>query len=508
MASQPVEETSERTPLLPDTTAATTSRVQHATDGETPLPKGQILLLSFTRIAEPLTFAILFPFVNAMVLRTGEVEVEEVGYYVGAIESLFSLVQMMFLISWGWAADKYGRKPVLLISLLGAALSTTLFGFSTKIWHMFVARCIGGLFGGNAVVVRTLFAEISDSTNQARAFSFFAFASNIGLMVGPLIGGAFAEPEDAWPGTFGRIGFLRTYPYALPCLVSGSYCLLAFALNAVFLREPAKREHDPKKDGPKPGLRTLLTPPVLKALLVFSAAMFLGLAYTAVLPIWLFTPVHLGGLNFPPSQIAVLIALAGFSQSLWLLLAMPPLDKALGTYRLLRICFTFWPWFLLTPIAVSLMARAGDWVVVFILVGLMHTLGSGVAMAFTSVQLLLNNVSPPAHLGAINGLALTINSGIRTFTPALFASIFAVGVQKNILGRYLAWVVLWACGMIGYFVSMLAPRENVRVTGVGEPESEPLADEEQVAGAEVTGATASNGSPASTTTLIESDNAR
>jgi hypothetical protein len=52
-----------------------------------------------------------------------------------------------------------------------------------------------------------------------------------------------------------------------------------------------------------------------------------------------------------------------------------------------------------------------------------------------SVQLLINNVAPQAHLGAINGLALTINSGVRTFTPALFASIFAVGVDKNILGR-------------------------------------------------------------------------
>jgi MFS family permease len=60
------------------------------------------------------------------------------------------------VIPWGWASDKYGRKPVLLISLMGLVLSTTLFGFSTQVWHMFVARAISGLFGGSAVIVRTV----------------------------------------------------------------------------------------------------------------------------------------------------------------------------------------------------------------------------------------------------------------------------------------------------------------------------------------------------------------
>jgi hypothetical protein len=100
MSSQSTDEVSERTPLLANATTAepatTTPRTpQNAPPlTETPLPKGQIALLSFTRIAEPLTFAILFPFVNAMVLNTGQVKVSEVGYYVGAIESMFSLVQM------------------------------------------------------------------------------------------------------------------------------------------------------------------------------------------------------------------------------------------------------------------------------------------------------------------------------------------------------------------------------------------------------------------------------
>jgi hypothetical protein len=53
----------------------------------------------------------------------------------------------------------------------------------------------------------------------------------------------------------------------------------------------------------------------------------------------MFTPVPLGGLAFPPLRISWFIMLGGITQSLWLLLAMPPLDKRLGTYRLTRLCF-------------------------------------------------------------------------------------------------------------------------------------------------------------------------
>jgi hypothetical protein len=65
-------------------------------DTVTPLPRLQIALLTYTRVCEPLAFAILFPFVNSMVLHSGEVTPAQVGYYVGLIESCFSFTQMVF----------------------------------------------------------------------------------------------------------------------------------------------------------------------------------------------------------------------------------------------------------------------------------------------------------------------------------------------------------------------------------------------------------------------------
>jgi MFS family permease len=74
------------------------------------------------------------------------------------------------------------------VSLLGMAVASTLFGMSQKLWQMILFRCIAGVFGGTVVTVRAMLTENSTKHTQARAFSFFAFANNMGIFIGPLIG--------------------------------------------------------------------------------------------------------------------------------------------------------------------------------------------------------------------------------------------------------------------------------------------------------------------------------
>ena len=66
-------------------------------------------------------------------------------------ESLFSLTQMILMITWGRAADRFGRKPVLVLSLVGVAVATALFGLSRTVWQMIVLRCLAGVFAGTVV---------------------------------------------------------------------------------------------------------------------------------------------------------------------------------------------------------------------------------------------------------------------------------------------------------------------------------------------------------------------
>lgn len=160
----------------------------HADDENAPLPRAQIFLLCYTRVVEPIAFFSIFPYINSMIEHVGGIEKDDVGFYLGLIEGLFSFTQMCVMIFWGKASDRYGRKPVLVFSLLGIAVAMTLFGMSQSVWQMVAARCFAGVFAGTVVTVRAMLSENSTKHTQARAFSYFAFAGNLGLLVGPLLG--------------------------------------------------------------------------------------------------------------------------------------------------------------------------------------------------------------------------------------------------------------------------------------------------------------------------------
>ena len=82
-----------------------------------------------------------------------------------------------------------------------------------------------------------MISENSTKKTQARAFSYFAFTGNLGIFVGPFIGGLLESPAAKLPSTIGRIQFFVDYPYALPGFASAAFGLTAAIVGAIFLRE-------------------------------------------------------------------------------------------------------------------------------------------------------------------------------------------------------------------------------------------------------------------------------
>jgi MFS family permease len=80
-----------------------------------------------------------------------------------------------------------------------------------------------------------MFSEMSTPSTQARAFSYFAFAGNVGIFLGPLIGG-LAKPAEQYPSVFGNIQFFKDFPYLLPTMVAGGLSIIA-VLTVAFLVE-------------------------------------------------------------------------------------------------------------------------------------------------------------------------------------------------------------------------------------------------------------------------------
>ncbi|KAK2028550.1 major facilitator superfamily transporter [Colletotrichum zoysiae] len=458
----------ETTPLLiasdvaptadPDVAKATTicdpDRRDDDPEGK-PLPVWQIFLLCYARLVEPMAFFSIFPYISQMAQQNGNLADADVGFYSGLIESLFSLTQAIVMIFWGKLSDRIGRKPVLVFSLVGVTLATSIFGMARTIWQMILFRCLAGVFGGTIVTMRTMIAEHSTPKTQARAFSWFAFSGNLGIFIGPLLGGALADPVHQYPGVF-KSRFFLEYPYALPSFVIGFLGLTAAVICFLFVEETLQKEPHGADDNTSAKKNTRSTVELVKSngvgsvLFVYGYLMLLAFAYTAIVPVFWFTPVELGGYGFTPLQISIMMAVNGVAQALWLLVVFPPLQQRIGTNAVMRACSYAYPWFyLVCPLGnFVLKAGVGNPGVItcfWIFAPISLAIGSGVSMSFTAIQLALNDVSPsPQVLGALNALALTGVSVIRAFTPALYTSLFAIGARTQWLWGEAIWVLMIA----------------------------------------------------------------
>ena len=139
------------------------------------------------------------------------------------------------------------------------------------------------------------------------------------------------------------------------------------------------------------------------------------------------------------------MAIGGLSQSLWLLVAFPWLQARYGTKWVMVLCATAYPFFFALYPVFNLILRGNLRALFWATAPIGTALGSGVAMSFTGAQLVLNDVSPgPEVLGTLNAVALTLISGLRAFSPASFASLFAASVRSRILGGHLIWILMVA----------------------------------------------------------------
>ncbi|CAL3968237.1 hypothetical protein PZA11_006780 [Diplocarpon coronariae] len=431
--------------------------VAHHVD-HTPLPKLQILLLCLARLVEPMAFFCIFPFVNQMIRETGNLEEADVGFYSGFIESMFSFTQMLLMIQWGRASDRIGRKPVLVFSMAGVAVGTASFGLSKTIWQMVLLRCFAGVFSGTVVTIRAMITENSTPRTQARAFSFFAFSGNMGIFLGPVLGGILQSPARQYGGLFESIQFFRNYPYALPTFATGSVGVAVAVLCAIWVKETLKKKpkggDDTEVEAPMSVRKIIRAPDVAYVLFIYGHVMLLGLGYTAISTLLYYTSIPLGGYGFSPLHISFFLATVGIAQGIWLLLFFPILHRKYGTGNILRGCYLAWPFFFAASPLCNFFLRRGWTTAFWIVAPTLQIVGSGVAMGFTCVQLALNDVSPSSNtLGTLNALALTLVSAIRTVGPAVFSSMFAFGAHSQFLDGYLIWVVLIFIALIG-LVSM------------------------------------------------------
>ncbi|KAL1705634.1 major facilitator superfamily domain-containing protein [Schizophyllum commune] len=438
MAQESVEET---TPLL------------NARPPATPLPRLQLSILLLMRCAEPVAYTVIFPFINEMMEEVTHVPKSKVGYYAGLVESVFAMVQFFTVYHWGALSDRLGRKIVALIGIVGAMLSVAAFGLSTSLPMMILTRCIAGAMNGNVAIVKSMMAEITDETNQARAYSLMPVAWALGATVGPLLGGYLSHPVERYPEWFGGNTFLVKYPYFLPCFVASLVNLLVIIIGIVSAEIPAGEiaivtegesipaaPVDAESQEPTPEKPSIFTDQIVRVLSISFFMFLLNSSYQALIPLFCYSPYEAGGIGFPPSSL--LLSVTGVAAMFSQAFLFPIVERRLGPVRTFRFAMSGLPFiYVALPVAHYLVPLGCStvWTVLAFMI-VAKTIGH---MGVVCNSILINNAAPSREsLGQLNGLVQSTGSLARAFGPAGITSLFAFSQEHHLLDGQLVHLVL------------------------------------------------------------------
>lgn len=144
------------------------------------LPVQQLVILSLCRVSEPIALSSVFPYLPEMI-ESFHIDAKNVSKWAGIAAAAFSLSQASTGVFWGRAADRFGRKRVILTGMTCTMSCSLLFGFSRTLSWAIVTRSMAGASNGNVGTLRTIVADLVPQKElQPRAFSIMPLVWTIG----------------------------------------------------------------------------------------------------------------------------------------------------------------------------------------------------------------------------------------------------------------------------------------------------------------------------------------
>ncbi|MDZ4678760.1 MAG: MFS transporter [Oligoflexia bacterium] len=174
---------------------------------------------------------------------------------VGLLMASYSLMQFLFAPVWGGLSDRVGRRPIILMSLLGSTVSYFIFAMATNLSILFIARLFQGVFGANISATQAYVADVTDEKSRSKGMGLIGAAFGLGFIFGPAIGAKLSEAGPAVGTFFGIVHAEQSlngpliisdgiFGMGFPALVASAVCLFAFCLAYFKLPEslpPEKR---------------------------------------------------------------------------------------------------------------------------------------------------------------------------------------------------------------------------------------------------------------------------
>ena len=416
----------------------------------------------------------VMPFVPFMVYDLGLVDdYREPGLYAGLIIAANRIGTMATAYPCGRWSDKHGRKPPLQVGLLGLAITTLAFGFSSSLEMAVLVRFVGGLAAGGRDLTQVMVTEMCRSCpqHQARAMSGNAAMWGLAVVAGPALGGILARPAVNFPVLVSPDGLWGQFPYLPPCLFGSIMCLLCLVATCwlpetVGPNSAANSSNNPKKQEDEAEQSALLsedgdgqtnfdcervpqrqvdgrcrfcTNPVTQTVVTMRLVQaFYVVGDDNTFPLWTVAPRYAGGLDFSTSQTGLALAMMGGTVVLAQLCIYPVLSGWLGarqTYTVL--CYTQVPLFCLQPLA----AWFDDSWTVWAWLLFMCTKNMCIEMSIVGLAILQNNSVSSAHRGELSGFASTVSGLGQVLAPLCTTPLFAWSLTHGLSWPLDVWLV-------------------------------------------------------------------
>ena len=225
--------------------------------------KAAIGFIFVTLLIDVIGFGIIIPVLPSLISSMLDIPVNEASRYGGMLTAMYAIMQFIFAPILGNLSDKYGRRPVLLISLFGFFLDYLILGFAPSFYWLFVGRTLAGITGASFTTAAAYIADISTKENRANNFGMIGAAFGVGFILGPALGG--------WLGEIGtRVPFFAAAGLTFINWLYG-YFILPESLNPEH-----RRPFNWKRANPLGAIAHLRNYPAISGLFISFALVYIG----------------------------------------------------------------------------------------------------------------------------------------------------------------------------------------------------------------------------------------
>lgn len=357
-----------------------------------------------TILVDVIGFGVIIPVVPKLIEQLTGSGLSEASKFGGLLMFAYAIMQFVFSPIMGGLSDRYGRRPVLLLSLLGLGVDYVFMAYAPSLAWLFVGRIIAGMCGASFTTATAYIADISTPEKRAQNFGLVGAAFGLGFIIGPVIGGISAQ----WGA---RIPFMVAAGLTLLNVLYGY-----FVLPESLLKEN-QRKYDWKRANPIGSLMHLRKYPVVSGLVVCFTLVYI--AVHAVQSNW--TYYTMLKFNWNEAWVGYSLGFVGIMVAIiqggLIRIVIPKIGENNSVYLGLA----------LYGLGMLLFAFATNTLMMFLFI-IPYTLGGFCGPA---LQGIISNQVPPTEQGELQGALTSLMSATSIFGPLLMNGLFAYFTGPN-----------------------------------------------------------------------------